>query len=419
MARVTPSQSQSSAAGQSSAHFSALQPLDIDAAEPGERLDWLSAGHGYRAPEAPKRGLQILSRLSILDRYLVAEMLSPFALSLAIITLLLLINQLFLAADYVINKGAPALLVMRYLVLQLPALFYLAFPFASLCAVLLGFGRLAGDNEVTAMRTSGISVHRIALPCYVLGLALSLASFGINESLAPYADRHAEDTFREIMYHSTQPIIEPDQFMRTPDGQHMIYVGSIDAASGTMHNILIETFGNSPSPDSMQASTGKQADGKIILEDGVYTKYGPDGLVTTQNKFKTMEFPLGDSSVLYSGAFSPFAENSRQLKDEIKNLKASGEDTRNQEMILEQKYAMPVACLISILIAVPLSMMFGKYGRGVGALIAVAAVLMYYAAMAIGGALGKNGAIPVFVGSWLPNFLMAGVGVSLLFKDRR
>jgi LPS export ABC transporter permease LptF len=417
MARVTPSQS--SAAGQSSAHFSALQPLDIDAAEPGERLDWLSAGHGYRAPEAPKRGLQILSRLSILDRYLVAEMLSPFALSLAIITLLLLINQLFLAADYVINKGAPALLVMRYLVLQLPALFYLAFPFASLCAVLLGFGRLAGDNEVTAMRTSGISVHRIALPCYVLGLALSLASFGINESLAPYADRHAEDTFREIMYHSTQPIIEPDQFMRTPDGQHMIYVGSIDAASGTMHNILIETFGNSPSPDSMQASTGKQADGKIILEDGVYTKYGPDGLVTTQNKFKTMEFPLGDSSVLYSGAFSPFAENSRQLKDEIKNLKASGEDTRNQEMILEQKYAMPVACLISILIAVPLSMMFGKYGRGVGALIAVAAVLMYYAAMAIGGALGKNGAIPVFVGSWLPNFLMAGVGVSLLFKDRR
>src|SRR5580704_10451424 len=162
MARVTPSQS--STAGQSSAHMRALhQPLDIDAAEPGERLDWLSAGHGYRAPESPKRGLQILNRLSILDRYLIAEMLSPFALSLAIITLLLLINQLFLAADYVINKGAPALLVMRYLVL----------PFASLCAVLLGFGRLAGDNEVTAMRTSGISVHRIALPCYVLGLVLS------------------------------------------------------------------------------------------------------------------------------------------------------------------------------------------------------------------------------------------------------
>src|ERR1700720_366546 len=147
MARVTPSQS--SAAGQPSAHLRAIQPLDIDAAEPGERLDWLSAGHGYRAPDSPKRGWHILSRLSILARYLVAEMLSPFALSLAIITLLLLINQLFLAADYVINKGAPALLVMRYLVLQLPALFYLAFPFASLCAVLLGFGRLAGDNEVT------------------------------------------------------------------------------------------------------------------------------------------------------------------------------------------------------------------------------------------------------------------------------
>lgn len=418
MARVTPSHS--SIAGRSSARLSALRnPLDVDAAEPGERLDWLSAGHGYRPPETPQRGLRLLNRISILDRYLIREMLAPFALSLVIITLLLLVNQLFLAADYVINKGAPAILVMRYLVLQLPALFYLAFPFASLCAVLLGFGRLAGDNEVTAMRTSGISVHRIAVPCYVLGLVLSLTSFGINESLAPYADRHAEDTFREIMYHSSQPIIEPDQFIRTPDGQHVIYVGSIDAASGTMHNIMIETYGTSNNPDSMQAATGKQADGKIILQDGVYTKYGNDGLVTTQNKFKTMEFPLGDPSVLYAGAFSPFAENSSQLKQEIKNLKASGEDTRNQEMILEQKFAMPVACLISILIALPLSTMFGKYGRGVGALIAVAAVLLYYAAMAIGGALGKNGAVPVFVGSWLPNAAMAGVGVALLFKDRR
>jgi len=418
MARVTPSQS--SIAARSSVSASALhQPLELDAAEPGERLDWLSAGQGYRAPDSPKHGLNLLNRISILDRYLLGEMLSPFALALAIITLLLIINQLFLAADYVINKGAPAVLVLRYLVLQLPALFYLAFPFASLVAVLLGFGRLAGDNEVTAMRTSGISVHRIAVPCYVLGLLLSLTSFGINESLAPYADKRAEDTFRQIMYHSSQPIIEPDQFMRTPDGQHMIYVGSIDPTSGAMHNIVIETFGNNPSPDSMQAATGRQMDGKIVLTDGVYTKYGPDGLVTTQNKFKTMEFPLGDASVLYSGAFSPFAENSSQLRTEIKNLKASGEDTKNQEMILEQKYAMPVACLISILIAVPLSMMFGKYGRGVGALIAVAAVLLYYAAMAIGGALGKNGAVPVFVGSWLPNAVMAGVGVALLFNDRR
>ncbi|HLJ84700.1 MAG TPA: LptF/LptG family permease [Candidatus Eremiobacteraceae bacterium] len=395
------------------------QPVEVDAAEPGERLDWLSAGHGYRSPEQPRGGLGFLSRISILDRYLVAEMLGPFFIALAVITPLLLINQFFLAADYVINKGAPTLLVMRYLVLQLPALFYLAFPFATLCAVLLGFGRLAGDNEVTAMRTSGISVHRIALPCYVLGLVLSIASFGINESLAPYADRHAEDTFRQIMYHSTQPIIEPDQFIRTPDGQHMIYVGSIDSGTGVMHNVVIETIGTSPNPDSMQAETGKQVDGNIVLQDGIYTKYGADGFVASQSKFKTMQFPLGDPSVLYDGAFSPFAENSNQLRNEIKNLKASGEDTRNQEMILAQKYAMPIACLISILIALPLSTMFGRYGRGVGALIAVAAVILYYAAMAIGGALGKNGAVPVFVGSWLPNAIMAGVGVTLLFRDRR
>ena len=89
----------------------------VAAPQPDHRLDWLSVGQETPAPGAPRKGSYL--GLSILDRYLVRELLAPFGFAIAAFTLFMLINSLFLAAEYVINKGVPAGLIARYLVLQL------------------------------------------------------------------------------------------------------------------------------------------------------------------------------------------------------------------------------------------------------------------------------------------------------------
>ena len=73
------------------------------------------------------------------------------------------LNIFFLAADYIINQHAPFFLVLRFVVFRIPQAIPMAFPFACLFAALLAMGRVMGDNEVTAMRTAGIPVMRIAL----------------------------------------------------------------------------------------------------------------------------------------------------------------------------------------------------------------------------------------------------------------
>jgi len=310
-------------------------------------------------------------------------------------------------------------LVIRYIVLQIPSFVYLILPFATLFGVLQGLGRLAGDNEVTAMRTSGIALRRIARPAFVMGIALTLVAFFINDYVAPKSYHKSQTIFREIAYHSSQPIIAPDQFVRTEDGQHAIFVGSMDAQSGLMHSVQIYTLGSGYFPETLTASTARQMNGKLILFDGVHTVYGSNGLVTKQQHFDSLDFPLADASLLFEGPRGPFEMSSAELSREIKALRGSGEDVRQLQMNLQMKYAMPIACLISIFIALPLGVRYGKRGRGVAAMLSLIVLLVYWLVMAATNALGKNGAMPAPLAAWIPNLVMGSAGIAMLWKEER
>lgn len=391
----------------------ASQPHSAHAA----RLDWLAGSVDHVDLGQPR----VASRhpVSILDRYLFSEMAPPFAFAVAAFMIFLLINTFFLAASYVINKHVPFGLVARYIVLQIPSLIFIILPFATLFSVLQGFGRLAGDNEMTAMRTSGIALGRIARPAIMMGVVVTLVSFFVNEYIAPQSQHKSQSVFREIAYNSTQPIIQPDQFVRTEDGSHSIFVGSMDAQSGLMHNIQIYALGSGNFPETLTASTGRQINGKLVLYDGVHTTYGPTGLVTKQQRFENLEFPLTDAQLLFEGPRGPFEMSSRELSREIKAQQAGGGDVRQFEMVLQMKYAMPIACLISVLVGLPLAIRFGKSGRGVAAMLSLLVLLGYNLVMAATNALGQNGAIPAPLAAWMPNLALCAVGMAMLWKGER
>ena len=387
---------------------------DATAGARAQRLDWL-AGSGDRI-EYGRAGSGSRRFVSILDRYLFNEMAPPFAFAVSAFLVFLLVNTFFLAANYILNKHVPFGLVVRYIVLQAPSLVFIILPFATLFAVLQGFGRLAGDNELTAMRTGGIALSRIARPAIVMGIVVTIVSFVINDYIAPASQHKSQSIFREIAYNSTEPIIQPDQFVRTEDGSHSIFVGSMDSGSGLMHNIQIYALGNGNFPETLTAATGRQISGKLVLYDGVHTTFGPTGLVTKQQRFESVEFPLTDAQLLFEGPRGPFEMSSSELAREIKVQQNGGGDVRNLEMVLQMKFAMPIACLISVLVGLPLAIRFGKSGRGVGAMLALLVVLGYWLIMAATNALGQNGAIPPPLASWLPNIALCVVGIAMLLK---
>ena len=108
--------------------------------------------------------------MTLLSRYFIREMILPFCYSLMIITFLLFINFLIRAIDRFLGKGLDILTILEYLFLNLAWIVALSIPMAVLLSTLMTFGRLSEDNEINAMRSSGISFLSIIRAPIFFGL---------------------------------------------------------------------------------------------------------------------------------------------------------------------------------------------------------------------------------------------------------
>jgi LPS export ABC transporter permease LptG len=367
-------------------------------------------------------------RLPIMDAYIMREFAGPFMFGLGAVYVFWFANIFVLAADYLINKGAPVFLILRFLVARMPQATPMAFPFACLFGALLAFGRLAADNEITALRTSGVSFMRICRTPLLLGMGMFLISFGVNEKIAPAAVDISTRTFYQIIYRTATLPIEPHIFRTDPATGKTFYIDSVDPDGRTMNNVMIfEQSKGSPFLDVTTARKATIENGLIVLQGAIQTRVLPNGTVQTLTvaaRDITVPLPLGDSGEKFlSQAYNdPYAMDAKRLSDQIAFRKLTGtggSDLAGLEITLAQKYALPFASFIAVLIALPLAVRFGKKGRTLGIALSVVVLFIYYILGAVGAAFGKNGAMTPWVAVWLPNAIIAAGGGYLILKEDR
>lgn len=367
-------------------------------------------------------------RLRILDGYLLKEVAGPFAFALAAFFLFWFANIFVLAADYLVNKGAPFFLVLRFLVFRVPQATPLAFPFACLFGTLLGFGRLAADNELSAMRTSGISFFRIIRLPLIAGAAVAVLSFLVNEHLAPVATELSTRSFYQILYHSQTLPVEPNIFRSDPVTGNTFYIQSVSPDGKSMQNVQIyQPARTVPYVKILTAKRAHIVGTDIVLDHAVQATINGDGQISavdvTANELR-IPLPMGDTgqNFLSSSFNDTYTMNTTQLAQQIKFRKQTGQggsDLAVQELTLGTKYAYPFAAFIAVILAVPLSVMFGKRGRLLGIVLSIVALFVYYGMVALAGAFGKNGALDPYLAAWLPNIVCGVVGAGLVWRENR
>src|SRR3989338_5679078 len=125
--------------------------------------------------------------MKILRNYFLNEFIGPLFLALGVLTFVMILGNLVKIADLVINKGVNIFSVSKLLLLMIPYLLTYTLPIAALTAVLLSLGRLSSDNEIVALRASGVNLFSLILPLLIVGIILSLILVIFNDRVIPYA----------------------------------------------------------------------------------------------------------------------------------------------------------------------------------------------------------------------------------------
>jgi lipopolysaccharide export system permease protein len=366
-------------------------------------------------------------RLPILDGYLLREMTGPFLFAFGAFLLFWALNIFFLAADYIINQHAPFFLVLRFVVFRVPQAIPMAFPFASLFAALLAMGRVMGDNEITAMRTAGIAVFRIALAPLLFGFAMFLIAYCMNEWIAPASVDLSTRTFYQIIYHTDALPVEPQFFRKDPDTGNTFYVTQVAPDNKTMVDVQIfKPAKYGPWNETLQAKSATVLGSSLVLHDVIDTRYNNDGFLTNQQRVKSVSIglPLGETASQFVSQVNndPWTMSSKSLRTQVNALQSQGiggTAMGNLQINLADKLAWPFACFIGVVVALPLALRFGKRGRTLGIALAIIAFFVYYLMTSAAAAFGRNGAINPFVAAWLPNIVIGTAGAILLLLEER
>ncbi|NJM28593.1 MAG: YjgP/YjgQ family permease, partial [Pseudanabaena sp. RU_4_16] len=346
-----------------------------------------------------------LPRISIMDRYLSNEMISPFLFGVgSFSSIALAIGSLFELIRLITDAGLNVFTAMQIFALQLPGFMVYSFPMSVLLATLITYSRLSADGEITALRSCGISVVRLIAPALVLSLMVSGLTFMFNEVIVPSANLQAKNTLKaalnqenpqfkskDIFYQQYGKITQPDGttedglvrsfYARRFDGQKMIDLTVLDFSQGKVQQVLSsESATWQPSQNVWEFNNGTTY---IINADGSYHSI----LKFDQQKLRLPRAPLDFAQELRN----PEEMNITELRHYIDLVHQSGnfKEERKLDVRLQQKYALPFICVVFALVGSPLGIRPQRTSAAKGFGVSVLIIFGYYLLLFICQALGQ------------------------------
>ncbi len=365
----------------------------------------------------------------ILTRYILKEITSFFLLGLLVVTFVLVVQNLLRVIETTLNAGVGLGDVARLCYYILPPFFSFSIPMALLVAILLGLGRLSSDGEMLALRASGVSLYQILAPAAILAMAAYIATTFIVVKVEPWS----RDALRHLLYNlSAKVTLGIKERVFTDYSGLIMYVNEKPPKGGELRGILIFDEKEVDRPVTVFADKGEIIPDPKSLRITLRLSNGSIHLLS-KNLQTYQEGDFGTSSITVdlSRYLEPLGAKPANIKDmnsreldtliyqyrQRSHMDAQGmTDLRKLQVLFHQKFALPFACIVFGLIAVPLGVQPPKSSRFRGFVLSLLVILGYFAIMTVGEIVGKKGFLPPVVAVWSPNLLMGGLGILLLLR---
>jgi lipopolysaccharide export system permease protein len=361
-----------------------------------------------------------------LSCYLLSEILPPFLLGLLTFTFILLIARILKLVELIVTRGIPLTQVGRLLVLILPTFLELTLPMAFLLAILLGLGRLSGDQELLALKSSGVSPVQILIPLIFMAASVAIITFLLTTWVRPAAQVALKDelyniaktrvgtVLREKVFNDDFPniLIYVEEII--PPGNVAQGILIIDKRETAKDNIIVGKVGLINTEEQTHTLSLRLFDGSIYERDRTRSDFSQTNFNIYDFKLDLDEF-IGPAKMKDAG---PKEMSLNRLLKTIEEKQAAGINARPELMELHQRIAFSFAPIVFCLLGVSLSLLprTSRANRSWGVALCVVWLVVYYALLSLGKALGERGAFHPFVALWFPNIIIGVISFHLFRK---
>ena len=360
--------------------------------------------------------------MRILTRYILGEILSYTLIGCAVFTFILFIRDLNHILEAVVRNSSTFGNIAEIFVFSLPNTFKVTIPMAVLVGILLGLSRLAADSEIVAMRASGLGVWYFVRVASIVAIGGTLLGLVNSLFVTPRANRSILEMEQELATSQASFEIQPHVFYEDFRNA-VLYVQQVRGGTGASNwdKVFMADLSDPGNPiittaESATVVSDSTQELLMRLRNGSrHETVSGQPQQYNVSTFSQTDLPL---------TLSPQGETHLgRLDTAIYALpmgalqaRTHGPEARRYLLELHTRFSYPAACLVLMLVGVPLGIISRRGGKSSGLVFTVLLVLVYYVLSYTGIALSRQGKLSPFLGVWMANLIFAFAGVFLLWQ---
>ena len=370
--------------------------------------------------------------LSVMNFYIIRELILPFLFGMGIFTSLgLSIGAVFELIRKVTDSGLYWGVAAKILLLKTPEFIVFAFPMSILLATLMTYSRLSSDSELIALRSVGVNIYRLIMPAIAFSLCIVAITFLFNNFVAPAASYEASVTLKQALGETrpnfeTQNILFPEYadaevengekkevlarlfYAEEFNGEQMKNITVLDRSSRSMSQIVVA-----------RSAKWNVLENIWDFYDGTIYLVGADGSYNNIVRFQHQQLALPQTALDITKKDKKTNEmNIIEARKYLEVIEHSADEPRIRkwQVRIQEKIALPFACLVFALIGAVLGIQPQNSSKATSFGICIGLIFGYYLLSFISQSLGISGVVPPWLAAWLPNFLGLGAAGGLLAK---
>jgi len=354
---------------------------------------------------------------SLFDRYLLSEFLRFFFLALGGFVGFVVLVDAFEKIDTFIDYEATLSQVARYYLNSIPFQAVLVTPVALLLATFLSLGSMTRFQEITIMKSAGISLYRMFVPVFLVGLLVAGLSFVVTDWVMPGAQGRAKQIFeQEIRGRTMQNLGSRMNVTYIGQDNRFFVIRRYDVPRSTMIDAVVQEFDDTRLARRVDARKAVYENGVWMFLQGVDRRFEVNGWETADS-FDTLRWDLPEEPADFAKQeMDPQQMSFPDLRDYVERVRRSGSPVEAFVTDLHLRIAFPLVNFVMVLIGASFAVQIRRGGIAIGFGLSLGISFVYWSLIRAGQVLGHSGTLPPMLAAWLGNIVFIAIGIYLLLR---